>query len=160
MPEATMPSSAVPDVTKRNHVPKSVSSHSGTDTTAGIRKTRDRSFGTSTTPVSTKAKASVSFPSATGQSWMYGSISILRASPFLHSTSPKNARLSNTRVPKSWLMMNVCPKHSEKQQKKRWYAFGHWGVTRLPAPSTPPLPPFRRSSKRCCSLPAVNAKAA
>ena len=45
--------------TKRNHVPRNVSSLSVTNSTSGTLRTSVRNFGTSTMPVSAKVKASV-----------------------------------------------------------------------------------------------------
>ena len=48
--------------------------------------------GTSTTAASIRARASVSFPSATGQSLTFGSTSASRIFPSCHSISPRNVR--------------------------------------------------------------------
>ena len=82
--------SAAPAATKKNRAPRSASSRSATSTTAGIPKTSGPSSGTSTTPKSTKAKASASFRSPTGPSSTSGNTSTSKTFRSSRSISPKN----------------------------------------------------------------------
>ena len=60
--------------------PRSGSSRSAAPPTAGIRKASARNCGTSTTPGSSRGRASASFPSPTGPNWTSGSTSTWRRS--------------------------------------------------------------------------------
>ncbi|ADT85906.1 sulfate adenylate transferase, subunit 2 [Vibrio furnissii NCTC 11218] len=62
-------------VTKRNRVPKSVSTHSAISTIRGTQKTSVRSCGKLTTAKSTKVKAFVCSRCRTGRSWISGNTS-------------------------------------------------------------------------------------
>lgn len=75
---------------KKSHVPRSVSSLSVINSTSGIRRTSVLNCGISTTPVYTKVRVSVCSRSATGRSWISGSISVWRIFRSFRCIMPRN----------------------------------------------------------------------
>ena len=67
-------------VTKRNRVPRNVSSLSVINSTSGTRKISVLNCGISTTPVCTREKVSVCSRSVTGRNWISGNIFAWRIS--------------------------------------------------------------------------------
>ena len=88
--------------TRRSPAPRSASSPSATSATAGIPRTSARNCGTFTTPESRPARASASFRSPTGPSWMSGSISTGKPSTSCRSISPQIGRWSGATACSSW----------------------------------------------------------
>ena len=75
---------------KKSHVPRSVSSLSVINSTSGTRRTSVLNCGISTTPVYTKVRVSVCSRSATGRSWISGSISVWRIFRSFRCIMPRN----------------------------------------------------------------------
>ena len=81
--------SAERGATKRSRAPRSGFIRSAMRTASGTRRTSGRSCGIFTTPASTKARRSASFPCPIGRNSTCGSTSISRTSRSCRCTSPK-----------------------------------------------------------------------
>ena len=116
---------------KKSHVPRSVSSLSVINSTSGTRRTSVLNCGTSTTPVCTKVRVSVYSRSATGRSWISGSIFVWRIFRSFRCIMPRNVLWSIWMVISSWRMTTVCRKNIVIRSKWRWcvsvlWAAGRW----------------------------------
>lgn len=94
-------------------------------------KTSARSFGTSITHVSTRAKASACSRSPTGRSSTSGSISDLRTSPSCRSILPRNVPVWKSMDSSSCPMTTACRKISrpDTDAQIRFRTLGCWPLT-------------------------------